>query len=90
LHYNLDMTVSVRLDEETRRLLNRIARTRRLSKSEVVRRGIQLVAQHDPSTQEADPYASIVHLIGRVHGGPPDLSEHTGARFRKMLAERKR
>jgi hypothetical protein len=84
------MTVSVRLDEETRRLLNRIARTRNLSKSEVVRRGIHLVAQHDPNTRETNPYASIGHLIGRVRGGPSDLSEHTGVRFRKKLSERKR
>jgi hypothetical protein len=84
------MTLSVRLDEETRRLLTRLARARRLSRSELVRRGIHLLAQNDPNTQEANPYQLLRHLIGRVHGGPPDLSERTGARFRKILTERKR
>jgi Arc/MetJ-type ribon-helix-helix transcriptional regulator len=86
----VDMTtLSVRLDEETRRLIDRLARARRLSRSELVRRGIRLLAEHDPHTQEANPYASIRHLVGRVRGGPPDLSEQTGARFRKILADRK-
>jgi Arc/MetJ-type ribon-helix-helix transcriptional regulator len=83
------MKISVRLDEETLRLLKHLVRSRRLSISEVVRRGIHLIALQDPSAQEANPFARIQHLIGRVHGGPPHLSESTGARVRKMLAERK-
>jgi hypothetical protein len=83
------MTLSVRLDEETKQLLDRLARSRGLSRSEVVRRGIHLIAHHDPTTRETNPFESIRHLIGRVHGGPPDLSNRTGAGFRQLLSQRR-
>lgn len=83
------MTVTVRLDEETRKLLNRLVRMRRLSRSEVIRRGIRLLAAHDPSTLESNPAEIIGHLVGRIHGGPPDLSERTGDRFRKALTDKR-
>ena len=83
------MTVTVRLDEETRKLLHRLAQARRLSRSEVVRRSIRLFADHEPATRESNPYDAIHDLIGRVKGGPPDLSERTGERFREQLSERR-
>jgi hypothetical protein len=83
------MILSVRLDPETRKLLARLARTRRLSRSEVIRRGIRLLAAQDPATLQSNPYEQLRHLIGRVSGGPPNLSERTGERFRNMLVERK-
>jgi len=60
------MTVTVRLDEETRKLLHRLAQARRLSRSEVVRRSIRLFADHEPATRESNPYDAIQGLIGRV------------------------
>jgi Arc/MetJ-type ribon-helix-helix transcriptional regulator len=83
------MTVTVRLDEETRRLLDRLTRGGKLSRSEVVRRGIHLLAEQDPTSAETNPYEAIRHLIGRVHGGRLDLSERTGERFRKAMAEKR-
>lgn len=83
------MPISVRLDEDTRRILNRLARQRRLSQSEVVRRGIRLLAENEPREDTANPYETLRHLVGRIHGGPDDLSEQTGRGFRRILVARR-
>jgi Arc/MetJ-type ribon-helix-helix transcriptional regulator len=84
------MTLSVRLDDETKRLLNRLARSRRASRSEVVRQAIHALAKEDPATEEFNPYEQIKDLIGSVKGGPPDLSTRGGQYFREILLEKKR
>jgi Arc/MetJ-type ribon-helix-helix transcriptional regulator len=76
---------SVRLDPETERALEQLARSRSVSKSEVVRQGIALLA----SLERQAPFDRVADLIGSVRGGPPDLSEQTGKRFRQLLADRK-
>jgi Arc/MetJ-type ribon-helix-helix transcriptional regulator len=76
---------SVRLDPETERALEQLARSRSVSKSEVMRQAIELLA----SQERQAPFDRVADLIGSVRGGPPDLSEHTGKRFRQMLADRK-
>jgi Arc/MetJ-type ribon-helix-helix transcriptional regulator len=76
---------SVRLDPETERALEQPARSRSVSKSEVVRQAIELLA----SQERQAPFDRVADLIGSVRGGPPDLSEQTGKRFRQMLADRK-
>lgn len=83
------MPVSVRLDDETREILDRIARDRNLPRSEVIRRGIRLVARQEGlGPDRLEPAKVLAHLIGSVTGGPPDLSERTGETFRELLASR--
>jgi Arc/MetJ-type ribon-helix-helix transcriptional regulator len=77
---------SVRLDPETERALEQLARSRSVSKSEVLRQAIELLA----SQERQAPYDRVADLIGSVRGGPPDLSEQTGKRFRQLLADKKR
>ena len=83
------MTLSVRLDDDTRRLLSRLARARRTSRSEVVRQAIRALAKEDPATEEFNPYEMIKDLIGSVKGGPPDLSTRSSEYFREYLLEKK-
>jgi Arc/MetJ-type ribon-helix-helix transcriptional regulator len=78
--------ISVRLDPETERALEELARSRSVSKSEVVRQAIELLA----SQQRQAPFDRVADLIGSVRGGPPDLSEETGKRFRQLLSDRKK
>jgi Arc/MetJ-type ribon-helix-helix transcriptional regulator len=75
---------SVRLDPETERVLEELARSKSVSKSEVLRQAIELLA----SQVRKAPYDRVADLIGSVRGGPPDLSEETGKRFRQLLADR--
>ncbi len=79
------MPTSVRLDPETERALEQLARSRSVSKSEIVRQAIELLA----SQERQAPFDRVADLLGCVQGGPPDLSEETGTRFRQRLADRK-
>jgi predicted DNA-binding protein len=84
------MTISVRLDDKTKRRLSRYARARGVSQSEIVRQAIDALlnggAVHDGKTV----YEKMKHLIGSVHSGRSDLSQNTGDKFYEMLVEQKR
>ena len=91
------MTVTVRLDKKTEKLLDRLSRSEGLSRSEVIRRGIRLFAEQRMKraeermkSGETTPYALVKHLIGRGHGGKGNLSERTGDRFYEMLTRKAR
>jgi len=79
------LPTSVRLDPETERALEQLARSRSVSKSEIVREAIELLA----SQERQAPFDRVADLIGCVRGGPPGLSENTGQRFRRLLVNRK-
>jgi len=76
---------SIRLDPETDRALEELARRSSSTRSELVRRAIRDLLDRE----QLSPYERVSDLIGSVTGGPPDLSESTGRRFRELLAERK-
>ena len=85
------MTMSVRMDAETERLLENLARERGSTKSEIVREAVRLAARRRPRTRTVKrPHEAFGGVIGSVRGGPPDLSERTGERFRKLLLDRRR
>jgi len=85
------MPMSLRLDADTERLVSRLARTRRQTKSEVVREAIRAWSrQHAAVTEATTVYQAITHLVGCVDSGRRDRSEQTGRRFRALLVERTR
>lgn len=75
------MPMSLRLDATTDRALARIASRRGQTKSEVVREAIASLIEKEQLT----PYELVADLVGSVSGGPEDLSEQTGRKFRKAL-----
>ena len=81
------MPTSVRLDARTEKLLERLARRRSQSKSDVMRQAIESLASED-IMDKGTLYNSISDLLGSVRGGPSDLSEMTGKRFRRLLSRR--
>lgn len=85
------MPMSVRLDAKTERLVERLARSKAQTKSEVVREAIQALArQADAARTARRPYDAIKHLIGCVRGGPRDLSVRTGEKFQDLLLKRRK
>jgi len=85
------MTTSVRMDAETERLLEDLARERGSTKSEIVREAVRLAARSRRRPRRAErPYDAFRGVIGSVRGGPPGLSERTGERFRQLLLDRRR
>jgi hypothetical protein len=86
-----EMALSVRLDPRTERLVERLARKRRQTKSEVIRDALGVLAEQEKgSDKKKRPYELVAHLIGSVRGGPPDLSERTGEKFAQLLQEKRK
>jgi Ribbon-helix-helix protein, copG family len=84
------MTLSVRLDEKTKRRLSRAARDRRISQSEIVRQAIDAFLNNGAANEGVSLYHKMKHLIGSVKGGPPDLSERHSEYFYEYLLDKKR
>jgi Ribbon-helix-helix protein, copG family len=85
------MALSLRLDADTERLVSRLARTRRQTKSAVVREALRAFAlvESEPSPGSTF-YDAIAHHVGCFDSGGMNLSEQTGRRLTTLLAERKR
>lgn len=85
------MPTSVRLDAQTESLIGRLAKRRRKTKSEIIREAITILAQHESADGTAPtPFQAMEPLLGCAKGGPADLSERTGDRFREILRSKKR
>jgi predicted DNA-binding protein len=85
------MPLTVRVDLKTERMLERLARQRGRTKSEVIRDAIDVLAKSVEAQEQAEhPYDKVRDLLGCVQGGPADLSMGTGEAFRRMLAGRRR
>jgi len=90
LHYNLSVVITVRLDPETRRKLDKLTRAHRISRSELVRRAIQNMAKEDPATEEMNVYERMKDHIGKFRSGRSDLSQNTGEKFYQIVLEKHR
>lgn len=85
------MALSARLDSKTEALVARMARRRGQTKSQVIRDAIRVLADFQEERKgPLPPYEAIAHLIGCARGGPPDLSERTGEKFRQMVRKQRR
>jgi predicted DNA-binding protein len=84
------MTLSVRLDEKTKRRLSRAARERHVSQSEIVRQAIDAYLNNGTPIEELSLYEKIKDVIGSVHGLPADGSTRVSEYFRQSLIEKKR
>ena len=85
------MPVSVRLDAKTTDLVDRLARRRGLTKSEVLRVALRQFAEREAGEQAAGTaYDRLAHLIGCFDSGGANLSERTGERFAAALRGKKR
>ena len=78
--------MSVRVSDKTRGEVGRLARASGRTESAVVRDAIQHYVERTPP---ARPYEALQDVIGMVEGGPKDLSEKTGEKFRDLLLARR-
>lgn len=82
------MVISVRLDQEEQRLVARLARSLKRSRSDVIRAGLEALAEREHLAGKAGSiYERVEHLLGCVKG-PRDLSERTGEGFRRLLQQK--
>lgn len=84
------MTITVRMDAETERLLRRLVREKRRSTSEIVREAVQTLAQKEGGHRKAKgPYNAILPFIGIADSGGQNLSEDAHTKFRQALLRKK-
>jgi Arc/MetJ-type ribon-helix-helix transcriptional regulator len=83
------VATSVRMDNETEKLLDSLAQEAGTSKSEVIRMAVRLAARERNTSRAQRPHHVLRGIIGSVRGGPKDLSEQTGKRFRDLLLRSK-
>ena len=80
------MPTSVRLDAKTEKILERLAKQKSQTKSEVIREAIETLAERQhSSSRSVSAFEAIEDLVGCVRGGPADLSIDTGRKFRDLL-----
>src|SRR6202023_868533 len=84
---NMASPLTLRLDAKTRKRIERIARRRQVSVSEVIRLAIAAWAEQQEPI--AEPFEAIADLIGVVHGGMPGRSTQMGRRFSEILKKRR-
>ena len=77
-----------RLDADTRRKLERLARRTGKKRSGIV--GDTIGRPASKTEKVSSGYALIADLIGVAAGGPPGLSQKTGVRFHKQLERRRK
>lgn len=82
-------TLNVRIDPQTAAFLERVARERGLSKSEVVREALAVLRKQSANTSDVPLHIRVAHLIGSWDSGGMHLSERTGEKFARLLLERK-
>lgn len=80
------MPITFRPDPTTEEILERLGREQGKPRSLIIREAITAYGTASAPTR---PYDAIRHLIGIARGGPPDLSERTGERFREALLQPK-
>ncbi len=84
----VDSRVSLRLDENTRLRVERIAQRRKVAASHIIREAIERWVEREE--EDLSPYDSIKDLIGAARGGDIALSHNTGKRFTEVLKARQR
>jgi predicted DNA-binding protein len=79
--------VSIRLRDETRKRVARIARRKKVHATALMRQAIeQMVEKED---RQLPPYERLKDLIGVVHSGDPHLSQDIGRKFAELLRKRR-
>ena len=84
------MPTSFRLDPETEATLERLARERDTSKSQIVREAVAAYGVQEQAASEGEPtlYDRMKDLIGKFPSGQTDLSVDTGRKVRALLVAR--
>jgi hypothetical protein len=85
------MPLNVRLNANTERMLNALAKRRRQTRSDIVREAIeQFGAANEPGTSEPTAYDRWADVIGIARIGGRDSSKTTGELFTDIVKQKAR
>jgi predicted DNA-binding protein len=83
----MSASISLRLDQETRDRVERIARRKKVPASHILREAVNRVIEREE--EGVFPYEAIQDLVGIARGGGArTLSKNTGHRFAELLQRR--
>jgi predicted DNA-binding protein len=81
--------MALRLDDETRRRIARLAARRGTTRSALVREAITALIEKEDRQAAVRPFDLVKDLLGSVHGGDPERSSDVGRKVRRMLRARR-
>jgi len=85
----MSSAMALRLDEQTRRRLARLAARRGTTRSALVREAITALVEKEERQAALRPHDIVKDVVGSVHGGDPDRSTDVGRKVRRMLSGRR-
>jgi hypothetical protein len=84
------MALTVRLGPKTERALNALARSRQLSRSDVVREAIEQYGARESGAEAGSPFDAWSDVLGIVDLGIRDPTRTTGEQFAALVREQAR
>jgi predicted DNA-binding protein len=85
----MSSAMALRLDDQTRRRIARLAARRGTTRSALVREAIAALVEKEERQAEVRPYDLVKDLLGSVRGGDPDRSTDVGKKVRRLLTARR-
>lgn len=84
------MTITVRMDQKTEKLLRRLSRSRGgANRSELIREAVRLLAEREEALKGTTAYDRLKDLVGSADSGGLNLSEDSHRKFAAMLKEKR-
>jgi predicted DNA-binding protein len=85
----MSSVMALRLDEQTKRRLARLAARRGTTRSALVREAIAALVEKEERKAAVQPHDLVKDLLGSVRGGDPDRSADVGKKVRRILKARR-
>jgi|GEM_PF-2026715 len=81
--------MALRLDEQTKRRIARLAARRGTTRSALIREAIAALVEKEERKAAVQPHDLVKDLLGSVRGGDPDRSADVGKKVRRILKARR-
>jgi predicted transcriptional regulator len=82
------MTITVRIDPDTEKLLNKLARSKRTNKSSIVREAIHMLSESHRAERSGTVYDRLKDLIGVIDTGGLNLSQDSHAKASLLIKKK--
>jgi predicted DNA-binding protein len=85
----MSSAMALRLDDQTKRRIARLAARRGTTRSALVREAITALVEKEEREAALRPHDLVKDLLGSVHGGDPNRSTDVGRKVMRMLKARR-
>ena len=85
----MSSAMALRLDDQTKRRIARLAARRGTTRSALVREAISALVEKEERQAALRPHDLVKDVLGSVHGGDPDRSTDVGQKVRRTLNARR-